>query len=33
MLKRIHVDNYKCLTNFDLRFGEADAATWSKWMW
>ena len=22
MLKRIHVDNYKCLTNFDLRFGE-----------
>ena len=22
MLKRIHIDNYKCLTNFDLRFGE-----------
>ena len=22
MLKRIHIDNYKCLTNFDLCFGE-----------
>ncbi len=22
MLKRIHIDNYKCLTNFDLRLGE-----------
>ena len=22
MLKRLHVDNYKCLTNFDLSFGE-----------
>jgi predicted ATPase len=22
MLKQIHIDNYKCLTNFDLRFGE-----------
>ena len=22
MLKRIHIDNYKCLTNFDLRFGD-----------
>ena len=22
MLKRIHIDNYKCFTNFDLRFGE-----------
>ncbi|NKC15330.1 MAG: AAA family ATPase [Gammaproteobacteria bacterium] len=22
MLKRLHIDNYKCLTNFDLCFGE-----------
>ncbi len=22
MLKRLHIDNYKCLTNFDLSFGE-----------
>lgn len=22
MLKRLYVDNYKCLTNFDIRFGE-----------
>ena len=22
MLKRLHIDNYKCLTNFDIRFGE-----------
>ena len=22
MLKRLHIDNYKCLTNFDLPFGE-----------
>ena len=22
MLKRVHIDNYKCLTNFDLCFGD-----------